>query len=167
MFSASELDRRQWMQPCVHQFGVRRAFCSIDRIEKERRFLHILYNRRRPEYSNRMKREQRKVDDEIFILALQPPLLDSFSVINDQIHLTVRPPLGSYDYFTVRCLDGFALNSTSRQPIMVNCSVLPNVALTNILLETGKNGYPTVISSIDREGETSEIWFCSFWVNPV
>ena len=145
------------MQPCMHQLGVRRTFRSIGRAEKKRRFSHNMCNRRRPEYSNRMQREQGKVDNENFVLALQPPLLDSFNVINDQIQLTVRPPLSSYDYFTVRCLDGLALNSTSTQPIMVNCSVLPNVALTNILLETVKNGYRTVISSIYREGEKSEI----------
>lgn len=159
MFIAGEPDRRQWMQPCVHRLGVRRTFRNIDPVDKKRRFLDIMYNRRRSEYGNRIAQKQRKVDNEIFVLALQPPLLDSFNVINDKIHLTVRPPLGSYDYFTVRCLDGISFNSTSKQPITVTCSVLSNVALTDILLETVKNGFLTVINRIDREGEKSELRF--------
>ena len=99
------------------------------------------------------------VNDLTLVIDLQEPLLDRFNVINNQIHLTVRPPLGSFDYFIVRCLDGFSLNSTSNESITVNCSVIPNVALTNILLESVKEGYPTVINRIDREGKTRYIYF--------
>jgi hypothetical protein len=79
-------------------------------------------------------------------------MLDQLNVKNDQVYLTVRPPLGFFDYFTISCPNGSVWNATENAPINVSCFIIPNFPLISIVLESNKVDLTPAVKQIVQEG---------------
>lgn len=88
----------------------------------------------------------------IFDLDLQPPSIIVFNVTDNLMYLTVQPPPGSFDFYTVRCPEDEPWRIFSREVETVTCHIISKLPLMNIILETIKGSLQPAVSSITQEG---------------
>lgn len=73
------------------------------------------------------------------------------NVTDNQVYLTIQPPLGSFDFYIVRCPEDEPWRVFSREIETLTCSILPGFPLMNIILETIKGTFKSAVTSITQE----------------